>query len=103
MSLSNFYESHGRAVVAIRSFAPRAACRGASITLFYPGRDGEVGGWNKEDAVNAAKAKAICNGCDVQSECLAYAMEYDEPFGVWGGLTSRERNKLRRTWSRLNR
>jgi len=89
------YKKQGQ---VLRKFAGRGKCRGADTSLFYPGRDGEVGGWNKEDADKVAKAKLLCGDCEVQAECLAYALTYEENFGVWGGLTSRERNRLRRTW-----
>lgn len=39
-------------------------------------------------------AKKVCLGCDVRDECLAYALRNNERFGVWGGLTERQRRKL---------
>lgn len=87
-----------RAVTAILAFSEHAACRGVDTRTFYPGREGEVGGWNKDDAEMVAKAKAMCERCAVKVPCLNYAMAYEEMFGVWGGLTSRERNRLRKTW-----
>jgi len=42
------------------------------------------------------KAKAICNGCPVRMECLAEALDQEIQFGVWGGLTERERRSLLR-------
>lgn len=39
-------------------------------------------------------AKAICRPCPVQLECLADALDHQVPFGVWGGLTERERRAL---------
>lgn len=41
-------------------------------------------------------AKRVCFRCEVKVECLDYAMEHDEPFGVWGGLTEQERSALKR-------
>ncbi|MEO6881449.1 MAG: WhiB family transcriptional regulator [Mycobacteriaceae bacterium] len=52
------------------------------------------------------EATVICRSCPVQLECLADALDHREPFGVWGGLTERERRALLRTrpdvtsWSR---
>lgn len=39
-------------------------------------------------------AKAICAGCDVRAQCLAYALEAQEDYGVWGGTTPAERRKI---------
>jgi WhiB family redox-sensing transcriptional regulator len=38
-----------------------------------------------------AAARAVCAACPVGAACLAHALAYDEPWGVWGGLTTRER------------
>lgn len=65
----------------------RAACRGVANTLdlFFPSR-GE----------SLTEAKAVCRECPVQAECLDYAMINHEAHGVWGGLSERERRRLRR-------
>jgi WhiB family transcriptional regulator, redox-sensing transcriptional regulator len=39
-------------------------------------------------------AKAVCSHCPVRAECLEYAIEHDERWGVWGGLSERERRPL---------
>jgi WhiB family redox-sensing transcriptional regulator len=41
-------------------------------------------------------AKRVCAGCPVTAECLAYALERGEEFGVWGGLSARERREITR-------
>jgi len=41
-------------------------------------------------------AKRICDGCCVKSECLEYALAEEIPFGIFGGLAPRERNKIKR-------
>jgi hypothetical protein len=54
----------------------------------------------------AAEAKSYCfgengkNPCPVRLECLWDAVERDEPHGIWGGMSHRERNALIRKWSR---
>src|SRR6516164_9372618 len=42
------------------------------------------------------RAKLICRGCPVRTECLADALDYRIEFGVWGGMTERERRALLR-------
>ncbi len=63
----------------------RALCAETDPEAFFP----EKGGSTRE-------AKKICTGCDVRTECLEYALGNDERFGIWGGLSERERRRLRR-------
>ncbi|MGI8697264.1 MAG: WhiB family transcriptional regulator [Mycobacteriales bacterium] len=63
----------------------RALCAQTDPEAFFP----EKGGSTRE-------AKKICTGCEVQAECLDYALAHDERFGIWGGLSERERRRLRR-------
>ncbi|MFD3334728.1 WhiB family transcriptional regulator [Streptomyces sp. NPDC058700] len=41
-----------------------------------------------------SRAKALCTGCPVKAECLAYALDGRIEYGVWGGMTERERRAL---------
>lgn len=63
----------------------RALCAQTDPEAFFP----EKGGSTRE-------AKKICTGCDVRAECLTYALSNDERFGIWGGLSERERRKLKK-------
>jgi WhiB family transcriptional regulator, redox-sensing transcriptional regulator len=63
----------------------RALCAQTDPEAFFP----EKGGSTRE-------AKRICSGCEVRAECLEYALAHDERFGIWGGLSERERRRLRR-------
>lgn len=63
----------------------RALCAQTDPEAFFP----EKGGSTRE-------AKKVCLSCDVSSECLDYALKNDERFGIWGGLSERERRKLKR-------
>jgi|tagenome__1003787_1003787.scaffolds.fasta_scaffold19193427_1 WhiB family redox-sensing transcriptional regulator len=63
----------------------RALCAETDPEAFFP----EKGGSTRE-------AKKICTGCEVRAECLEYALANDERFGIWGGLSERERRRLRR-------
>ena len=70
------------------TWAERALCAQTDPEAFFP----EKGGSTRE-------AKRICQGCEVRDECLEYALEHDERFGIWGGLSERERRRLKRTIS----
>ncbi|EST32080.1 WhiB family transcriptional regulator [Streptomyces niveus] len=43
------------------------------------------------------EAKQLCGACEGRRECLEYALDNDERFGVWGGLSEKERERLRRS------
>ncbi|MEV6841199.1 WhiB family transcriptional regulator [Streptomyces sp. NPDC051133] len=53
------------------------------------------------------RAKAVCTSCPVRTECLAFALDHRIEYGVWGGMTERERRALLRrrptvvSWRRL--
>ncbi len=49
-----------------------------------------------EKGQSTKPAKQVCLGCDVRQECLDYAVQNDERFGVWGGLSERERRLLKK-------
>ncbi|MEZ5223637.1 MAG: WhiB family transcriptional regulator [Ilumatobacteraceae bacterium] len=68
-----------------------AACRGDHAPLFFPPAQFE-----RKDlrVARERKAKAICRHCTVTDACLAYALEFREPHGVWGGLNETERREL---------
>jgi WhiB family redox-sensing transcriptional regulator len=68
-----------------QSWQERALCAETDPEAFFP----EKGGSTRE-------AKKICTGCEVKAECLEYALANDERFGIWGGLSERERRRLRR-------
>jgi WhiB family redox-sensing transcriptional regulator len=101
LSLSTLAQSNGHvtdpgpAHLPVLQWTAHARCQHAQIDsesdIFFP----EKGGSTKA-------AKLICNGgdglppCPVKAQCLAYALENDEKFGIWGGLNERERRKLKR-------
>jgi WhiB family redox-sensing transcriptional regulator len=67
------------------SWQDQALCAQTDPEAFFP----EKGGSTRE-------AKRICVGCEVKQECLEYALMQDERFGIWGGLSERERRRLKR-------
>ena len=63
----------------------RALCAQTDPEAFFP----EKGGSTRD-------AKKVCVGCDVRGICLEYALAHDERFGIWGGLSERERRKFKK-------
>jgi WhiB family transcriptional regulator, redox-sensing transcriptional regulator len=80
-----------RTLPAPARFAARwreeAACRGARIEVFYPGR-GETAG----------PARRACAQCPVRQQCLEFAVTNRIVYGIWGGLTGPERRALQSDW-----
>ena len=72
----------------------QAKCRDMADSLFPEGKDQK-------------RARSVCMGCPVRSECLAEALDNHIEWGVWGGMTERERRRLLRkhteitSWRRL--
>ncbi len=72
------------ALLAISSWMNFASCRGEDSELFF-------------ESVHMMKAKKICRSCPVSAECLSFAFELgDELQGVWGGMTQKDRQNLRK-------
>ncbi len=63
-----------------------ALCAQTGADFFFP-----------EPGSSVREAKRICGLCPIRSACLEYALDNDERFGVWGGLSEKERLALRRT------
>lgn len=60
-----------------------ARCPETDPELFFP----ETGG-------SARQARVVCQECEVRTECLAEALRRGERFGIWGGVSERDRRKL---------
>jgi WhiB family redox-sensing transcriptional regulator len=63
----------------------QASCLGMDPDLFFP-----------ERGASTRDAKAICAACPVRVECLEFALSNGEKFGIWGGMSERERRRVRR-------
>lgn len=63
----------------------QANCLGVDPDLFFP-----------EQGESTLAAREVCRGCVVRMDCLEYALVNGEKFGIWGGLSERERRRLRR-------
>jgi len=66
------------------SWQDQALCSQTDPEAFFP----EKGGSTRE-------AKRVCRSCEVRAECLEYALDHDEAFGIWGGMSERERRRLK--------
>lgn len=77
----------------------RAACVGKPPALFSS-EELSTPGQPRNGTISAAKA--VCSVCPVTRECLSYAVDNREDYGIWGGLTGAEREQLRRTTASRN-
>ncbi|MGA3353461.1 MAG: WhiB family transcriptional regulator [Acidimicrobiales bacterium] len=68
-----------------RSWQRRANCMGVDPELFFP-----------ERGASTREAKEVCRGCVVREDCLEFAIANSEKFGIWGGMSERERRRVRR-------
>lgn len=72
------------ALAAAPSWRDGARCAETDPEVFFPGK-GEPAG----------AAKLICAGCEVRAGCLAYAVSTGQRYGIWGGMSERDRRRLR--------
>ncbi len=69
-----------------QSWQSRANCMGVDPELFFP-----------ERGSSTREAKEVCRGCVVRTDCLEFAIANGEKFGIWGGMSERERRRVRRS------
>jgi WhiB family redox-sensing transcriptional regulator len=69
-----------------------ANCQGVDPDLFYP-----------ERGASTREAKEVCRTCEVQPDCLEASLQRTEKFGIWGGLSERERRRVRRQRAQVAR
>ena len=100
-SISSIYEysstdkgssPYEQAISKELTWSEKALCATIDPSSFFP----EMGG-------TLSEAKKVCRRCVVQAECLTYAIEHGERFGVWGGLSERERARIAGNPKRLKR
>ncbi|MFI5046967.1 MAG: WhiB family transcriptional regulator [Acidimicrobiia bacterium] len=84
-SLAAVVAAHRAAAGGERRWQEHANCLGVDPDLFFP-----------ERGASTREAKAVCRSCEVQVDCLEYALAHGEKFGIWGGLSERERRRVRR-------
>ena len=85
----------------VESWRVDAKCKDMDTELWYPPRDKDL----YKDI--ADQSKAVCLGkdgrppCIVKNECLLYADKMEDTYGIWGGMSHRERNALKRKAQKL--
>jgi hypothetical protein len=62
-----------------------ALCAQVDTEIFYPERG---------DSASADAARRICSLCDVKVQCLEYALDNAERYGIWGGTNERDRRPM---------
>ena len=78
-------ELHGIFPAEDLSWQRQANCLGVHPDLFFP-----------ERGASTREAKEVCRSCVVRGDCLEFALRNGEKFGIWGGMSERERRRLRR-------
>jgi WhiB family transcriptional regulator, redox-sensing transcriptional regulator len=76
---------------AMTGWRARAACRAIDPDLFFP--VGDLA--SPANHLQAEKAKQVCSSCEVRLNCLAFAVDAAEGWGIWGGATEAERAAVR--------
>ena len=79
------HEPSALAVTEEKGWQDLANCLGVDPDLFFP-----------ERGASTREAKEVCRGCVVRDDCLEFALVNGEKFGIWGGMSERERRRLRR-------
>ena len=72
------------------SWRDEALCAQIGFIDFHPDK-------HDENITRMNIAKRICSMCDVQKECLEYSLLIGDDFGIWGGLSPKERQRLRKS------
>ncbi len=86
-------------VGAMPGWRSEANCAGIDPDLFFP----ERGGSKELQAQQIRQAKSVCEGCIVRMMCLVDALEHQESFGIWGGMSEKERRRLQTQLPRVAR
>lgn len=82
VSVLSILDDDDRGVLAWQT---KALCAQTDPEAFFPDKGGST-----------REAKRVCAKCEVRQECLGYALDNDERFGIWGGTSERDRRRLRR-------
>ena len=75
-----------------KEWMENAACRDTDPEMFFP--VGTTG--SSLDQIN--RAVSVCSVCHAVDECLSFALQTNQEFGVWGGYAEDDRRRLRKRW-----
>ncbi len=94
LSIGEARERPGMQRITTRLLQPvewqsKARCAEVDPEIFFPERGG-----------SSKAARAVCCECEVRLQCLEYALNNKEQFGIWGGTSERERRRLRKERAR---
>lgn len=81
-----------------KSWRKYAKCSGHDTETFYPPRNRDLYKSIADESKSVCKGRDGFGECLARVQCLTYAIKTDEPHGIWGGLSHRERNALMRKW-----
>jgi WhiB family redox-sensing transcriptional regulator len=84
-TLARSVEGRAQIAVHVPAWYDQALCAEVDGEMWYPDAGGTI-----------APAKRVCRRCPVQAECLTHALETNEKFGIWGGLSTPERQSLKK-------
>jgi hypothetical protein len=80
------FTSHAITITQPPAWYEQALCPQVDVgDIFYPPKGGP-----------SADAIRICDRCPVENQCLTYALENNERYGVWGGKSERQRRRIKR-------
>jgi WhiB family redox-sensing transcriptional regulator len=82
-------------VMRYPSFDGTQACAEVGVEFFFPENNNEAPG-------DYQKARSVCQRCDWQIECGDWALRHDSSYGMWGGMTPRERRTMRHRLGIIN-
>lgn len=102
--MNNFVDKYSITIERVDKPPSGGACMGKSLNIWFPYADKKdenaldkttFAERYRQARIDTDMAKNICNECPVMVECLNYALHH-ESYGIWGGLTERERQTMRR-------
>lgn len=89
--------------VELPEWHEQALCYHMDPTIFFGEEDGTGRKPNRPSltSIEIRHAKSICDDCPVARECLEYAVAHDQDYGVWGGMTAKERKMMLEMYEQL--